>query len=124
MPIVTIQHQGETTRTEVAEGTRLVLAVEGAGVDIGHRCGGWANCTTCRVEFEAGEPDRMTEAEAERLEAKGLSGVRLACQIPVDRDMTVRPLMFVSEQGWSDPGPPPEEQITPEPVWGKKPEDV
>ena len=26
-------------------------------------CGGNARCTTCRVEFVAGEPDRMTEAE-------------------------------------------------------------
>ncbi len=124
MPTVTIQHDGETTRTEVPAGTRLVLAVEGAGVDIGHRCGGYARCTTCRVELVAGEPEAMTEAEAERLAAKELTGVRLSCQIPVDRDMTVRPLLLVSEQGWSDPGPEPEEEITPEPVWGKKPPGV
>lgn len=119
MPIVTIKHAGEK-RTEVPAGTRLVLAIEGAGVDIGHRCGGFAKCTTCRVEFEAGEPDTMTEAEVERLAQRELTGVRLSCQIRVEHDMTVRPLMLQSEQGWSDPGPPPEPVITPDPVWVDK----
>lgn len=123
MPIVTIEYQGET-RTEVPEGTRLVHAVEGAGVDIGHRCGGYAKCTTCRVEFLEGEPETMTEAEAERLTRlemdSGATGVRLSCQIPVEGDMTVRPVMLQSEQGWPDPGPPPEEEITPEPLWTTK----
>ncbi len=123
MPIVTIQHDGEI-RAEVPAGTRLVHAIEGAGVDIGHRCGGFAHCTTCRVEFVAGEPEMMTEAEGVRLEERGLHGVRLSCQIAVDRDMTVRPVMLVSEQGWSDPGPEPAPEITPEPVWGKKPGGV
>ena len=124
MPIVTIKHKGDQ-RTEVPEGTRLVHAIEGAGVDIGHRCGGYAKCTTCRVEFLAGEPETMTEAEAERLtrlvgsEPIGES-VRLSCQVSVDRDMTVRPVMLVAEQPWDDPGPDPERTITPEPVWTNK----
>jgi ferredoxin len=120
---VTIEYQGEK-RTEVPEGTRLVHAVEGAGVDIGHRCGGYAKCTTCRVELLEGEPEKMTEAEAERLtrleQETGTTGVRLSCQVPVEGDMRVRPVMLQSEQGWSDPGPPPEERITPEPVWTTK----
>ena len=119
MPTVTIEHQGEKT-IEVAEGTRLVLAIESAGVDIGHRCGGYAKCTTCRVEFEAGEPATMTEAEAAKLEERELTGVRLSCQIEVDGDMTVRPVMTVENQGWSDPGPEPEQTVTPEPVWTTK----
>ena len=123
MPIVTIEYQGER-RTEVPEGTRLVHAIEGAGVDIGHRCGGYAKCTTCRVELLEGEPDKMTEAEAERLtrleQEQGTTGVRLSCQVPVEGDMRVRPVMLQSEQGWPDPGPPPEPEITPEPVWTTK----
>ncbi|HSL82758.1 MAG TPA: 2Fe-2S iron-sulfur cluster-binding protein [Thermoanaerobaculia bacterium] len=123
MPIVTIEYQGER-RTEVPEGTRLVHAIEGAGVDIGHRCGGYAKCTTCRVELLEGEPDKMTEAEAERLtrleQEQGTTGVRLSCQVPVEGDMRVRPVMLQSEQGWPDPRPPPEPEITPEPVWTTK----
>ena len=65
---------------EVPDDRRLVLAIEkDAGVDILHACGGNARCTTCRVEFVDGEPDRMTTAEKTSLEARGLSGVRLSC---------------------------------------------
>ncbi len=40
---------------EVAEGKRLVLAIEqDAKVDVLHACGGNARCTTCRVEFVDG----------------------------------------------------------------------
>lgn len=107
---------------EVPEGTRLVHAILQAGVDIGHRCGGYAGCTTCRVEFENGEPERMTQAERSKLgDIDMLGKVRLSCQIPVDRDMRVKPLMRVSEEGWSDGGPEPEEQITPEPEWVEAP---
>ena len=103
---------------EVEAGKRLVLAIEDCGVDIGHRCGGFARCTTCRVRFADGEPDRMTRAEYEKLKDRGLLGnVRLSCQIVVDRDMTLASLMHVSEMGWSDPGPPPEPTVTPEPEW-------
>jgi ferredoxin len=103
---------------EVPAGTRLVNAILAAGVDIGHRCGGYAACTTCRVAFHEGEPRRMTLAEREKLaDVKLLGQVRLSCQVPVEDDMRVRPLMLVSEQEWSDGGPPPEEQITPEPEW-------
>ena len=42
---------------DVADGKRLVLAIEqDAKVDVLHACGGNARCTTCRVEFIAGEP--------------------------------------------------------------------
>ena len=117
MPQVTVEYKGEH-RVEVAAGTRLVHAVKQAGVDIGHRCGGHAKCTTCRVELLDGEPERRTEAEVERLEAKGLSGVRLACQIPVEGDMTVRPLMVLQDQeAWDDAGPEPAAEIEPPPVW-------
>jgi len=84
MPKLTIN--GKTH--EVENGKRLVLAIEGQGVRIGHRCGGNARCTTCRVKFESGEPQAMTKAEKERLEAAGLSGeVRLSCQIKKTLDI-------------------------------------
>jgi ferredoxin len=97
---------------------RLVRALERNGVDILHRCGGYARCTTCRVQFYAGEPDKMTEAEYNKLAEKGLlNTVRLSCQILCDHDMTVEPLNTMSNTDVSDPGPEPEATITPEPVW-------
>ncbi|PSQ84565.1 MAG: (2Fe-2S)-binding protein [Bacteroidetes bacterium QH_2_63_10] len=103
---------------EVEEGTRLVRAIEDAGIDIGHRCGGQSSCTTCRVRFEEGEPNVMTEAEHGKLgDIDQLGDMRLSCQIVVDRDMTVEPLMTVEEQGWDDAGPEPAITVEPEPEW-------
>ena len=103
---------------EVEEGTRLVRALEDCGADVGHRCGGKAQCTTCRVQFEKGEPGVMTEAEHEKLTDIGQYGeMRLSCQIVVDRDMSVRPLMTIEDQGWDDAGPEPSIMVAPEPEW-------
>ena len=115
MPKLTIEGEGTF---DVEDGTRLVRAIEQSGVEIGHRCGGHASCTTCRVEFSDGEPGVMTEAEHDKLDALGKIGdFRLACQIVVDRDMTVTPLMWASKDGWDDNGPEPAVEVEPEPNW-------
>ncbi len=102
---------------------RLVLALEDAGVDILHRCGGNARCTTCRVRFIEGEPHTMTEAELERLTARGLLGeARLSCQILCDHDMRVEPVQTLSSSDFDDPGPRPADHITPDPVWIARPD--
>jgi len=60
----------------------------------------------------------MTEAEHEKLDAiNQLDNMRLSCQIVVDRDMTVRPLMWASKEGWDDNGPEPAIEVEPEPEW-------
>lgn len=98
--------------------TRLVRAIEENGVDILHRCGGFARCTTCRVEFLAGEPEQMTVAERAKLEERGLLGaVRLSCQILCDHDMRVRIVNRLSTSGLPDPGPAPAAEITPPAEW-------
>jgi ferredoxin len=107
---------------EVPEGKRLVLALEDeARIDQLHACGGNARCTTCRVEFVAGEPERMTVAEKTVLAARGLTGVRLSCQIPCDHDMTVRAISRLAGSGRPDPGRRPADEIEPQPVeWTTK----
>lgn len=103
---------------DVEANKRLVLAIEqDAKVDVLHACGGNARCTTCRVEFIHGEPERMTAAEQQVLQAKGVTGVRLSCQITCDHDMTVRAISRLTGSGRPDPGPPPEPTITPTPEW-------
>ena len=115
MPILTVEGYGSVS---VTEGKRLVLAIEqDAGVDILHACGGNARCTTCRIEFIEGEPARHTVAERERLACKGLSGVRLSCQIVCDHDMTVRAISRLEGSGRPDPGSTPEPTIMPPPEW-------
>lgn len=88
----------------VEERTKLVKAIENNGVDISHRCGGNARCTTCRVKFSSAEPAMGTE-EHECLEEDGVLGeFRLSCQIRVDQDMSVEVLMPVSKADWDNPG--------------------
>ena len=103
---------------EVAEDTRLVLALEDNGVDILHLCGGNAKCTTCRVEITEGEPSRITAAERDKLQADGLTGeVRLSCQVLCEGNMTVKPLMRVSTTDHDSAGGRPEDGMTPDPEW-------
>ena len=78
------------------------------------------HCTTCRVEFVEGEPAQMTVAEREVLAARGLSGVRLSCQIVCDHDITVRIISRLAGSGRKDAGHPPAADITPPPVWVDK----
>ena len=103
---------------EVESGKRLVLAIEeDAHVDVLHACGGNARCTTCRVEFIDGEPDQTTAAEKHVLNARGVTGVRLSCQIICDHDMTVRAISRFEGSGRPDPGPTPMPTIQPPPEW-------
>jgi len=103
---------------DVPESKRLVLALEqDAGVDVLHACGGNARCTTCRVEFIDGEPSKMTAAEKAVLEARGLAGMRLSCQLLCDQDMTVRAISRLEGSGRRDAGGPPAEELTPTPEW-------
>src|SRR5436309_12627832 len=114
MPKLTVEGVVEF---EVPAGKRLVLALEDeAKIDQLHACGGNARCTTCRVEFVSGEPDQMTAAEKSVLAARGLSGVRLSCQIACDHDMGVRAISRLAGSGRTDAGKRPLDEIQPQPV--------
>ena len=118
MPKLTVDGAGTF---DVPQGKRMVLALEqDAGIDQLHACGGRARCTTCRVEFIDGEPETMTVAEKTRLAEKGLTGVRLSCQILCDHDMSVRAISRLEGSGRPDPGPTPQPDIEPPPEWTTK----
>jgi ferredoxin len=106
---------------EVPMGKRLVLAlIDEAKIDQMHSCGGNSRCTTCRVSFIAGEPDKVTQAEREILSARGLGaemGLRLSCQIICDHDMDLIAASRLSTSGKADAGKRPADDIQPPPVW-------
>ena len=97
-----------TQTIETPEGKKLVLVLEDAGIDILHRCGGNARCTTCRVEIVEGDPEPMGELERNRLamEAELADNVRLSCQIHPSSDLKVHVINQVSVRGM-DAGPRP-----------------
>lgn len=93
---------------EAEEGQSLARAIERGGVDISHRCGGQAKCTTCRVVFATPEPPQ-NETERASLEEDGVLGqFRLSCQIPVETlpegDVRLSGLRLASVEEWT-PGP-------------------
>jgi ferredoxin len=98
----TVTVEGEKS-FEVETGKKLVLAIEDAGIDILHRCGGNARCTTCRVQIIHGDPGPMQDLERERLALEAALGpdIRLSCQIRVEADLTVNVLMRAGATGLS-----------------------
>lgn len=105
MPRIEAETATETQAFDAEQGRKLVLAIEDAGIDILHRCGGNAKCTTCRVEVLAGDPGEIKDAERNRLAMEvGLAeNVRLSCQVRVIDDLKVRVINQASVRG-IDPG--------------------
>lgn len=106
---------------EVPQNKRLVNAlIDDVKIDQLHACGGFARCTTCRVQFVSGEPEKMTQAEKDVLTTRGLinqPGLRLSCQLLCDHEMTIRAISRLAGSGRADAGKRPEDVITPPPVW-------
>lgn len=115
--MATITAHGETFTTqtfETEDGMRLTRAIEGQGIDILHRCGGNARCTTCRVTFNGGEPEVMNAREKAKLEDGGnLGKFRLSCQILCAGEMDVNVLQTLTSSGLDDAGPELDEEIPP-----------
>ncbi|MBC8102605.1 MAG: (2Fe-2S)-binding protein [Cytophagales bacterium] len=106
MPQITVENE---KTFDAPEGKKLVLALEDAGIDILHRCGGIARCTTCRVEIVSGDVPPISAEEIEALEDPDLiEKYRLSCQLRVASDLTVRVWGRASAQG-IEPGGRPED---------------
>jgi ferredoxin len=108
MPTILAETATGTQTIEAPEGKKLVLSLEDGGIDILHRCGGNARCTTCRVEVLEGDPGEMGELERNRLamETELADHIRLSCQIRVKDDLKVRVVNQASVRGM-DAGPRP-----------------
>lgn len=107
---ITAETAEGTTAFEAEKGRKLVLCIEDNGIDILHRCGGNAKCTTCRVEVLAGDPGEIGEAEKAILASKTDLGdhTRLSCQVRLMDDLHVKVINQASVKG-IDPGTRPEE---------------
>ena len=110
MPRITAETAEGQVAFEAEEGRKLVLAIEDSGVDILHRCGGNARCTTCRVEVIAGDPGEIGEPEKLILATKTDLGdhTRLSCQVRIIDDLHVKVINQASVKG-IDPGTRPED---------------
>ena len=114
MHIIMAETANGKVSVETEDDRKLVLALEDGGIDILHRCGGNARCTTCRVEILSGDPGPILDAEKAVLATKTDLGdhTRLSCQIRVMDDLHVRVINQASVAGM-DAGPRPVEEPTP-----------
>ena len=110
MQIITAETADGKVSIEAEDGRKLVLAIEDSGIDILHRCGGNARCTTCRVEILGGDPGPIDEPERAILATKTDLGdhTRLSCQVRIMDNLHVRVINQSSVTGL-DPGPRPED---------------
>jgi ferredoxin len=114
MPRITAETAAGPIAFEAIEGKKLVLNLEDNGIDILHRCGGNARCTTCRVVVVSGDPGEIRDAEREILATKTdlNDHTRLSCQIRVHDDLHIKVINQASVAG-IDAGPRPLEETTP-----------
>jgi ferredoxin len=121
MPNLKIDLNDVTSAVEVPMGKRLINAIEDEGkVDQLHACGGNAKCTTCRVQFVAGKPATITQAEKDLLVARGLNtepDIRLSCQLLIEHDMEVKIISRLTGSGRVDAGKRCADDINPPPAW-------
>jgi ferredoxin len=110
MPKITAEAAQGIVAFEVEAGRKLVLCLEDNGVDILHRCGGNAKCTTCRVEIIAGDPGEIGEPERAVLATKTdlNDHTRLSCQMRVIDDLHVKVVRQASVEGIDAGGRPTE----------------
>lgn len=105
---ITAETAEGTVAFEAEEGKKLVLCLEDQGIDILHRCGGNARCTTCRVEIIYGDPGEIGEPEKAVLATKTdlNDHTRLSCQVRLTDDLHVKVVNQASVKG-IDAGPRP-----------------
>ena len=110
MPKITADTANGMLAFEAEEGRKLVLALEDNGVDILHRCGGNARCTTCRVEVISGDPGEIGDPEKAILATKTdlNDHTRLSCQMRVIDDLHVKVVRQASVEGIDAGGRPTE----------------
>ncbi len=98
---ITAETANGTLAFEAEKGRKLVLCLEDNGVDILHRCGGNARCTTCRVEVLSGDPGEIGEPERDILATKTdlNDHTRLSCQVRLMDDLHVKVINQASVKG-------------------------
>ncbi|WP_028578757.1 NADH:ubiquinone reductase (Na(+)-transporting) subunit F [Desulfogranum japonicum] len=97
---ITITVNGEK-ELEVQPGGKLLSTLAEQGIFLSSACGGGGSCGQCRCMVEDGGGQILpTELNAiSRAEAK--KGMRLSCQVPVKRDLTIKvPTEMLETRKW------------------------
>jgi ferredoxin len=96
-----IKFTDRDVEVEAEDGQSILQALLNSGVDWMHACGGFCNCTTCRVKIEEGMEDLSEQQQDEKNTLRRFQGeevldgpFRLSCQTEVHGDIKI------SEPDW------------------------
>jgi ferredoxin len=96
-----IKFTDRDVEVEAEDGQSILQALLNSGVDWMHACGGFCNCTTCRVKIEEGMEDLSEQQQDEKNTLRRFQGeevldgpFRLSCQAEVHGDIKI------SEPDW------------------------
>ena len=92
MSKLTVQNLGDAT-INVGAAQTVLNALQAAGIDWMHACGGKGRCTSCRMLVKSGldQISPLTAAEQKYREAGRLKpNERLTCQCTLQGDVTAR----------------------------------
>lgn len=97
----TIEIVDRDEKVEAEDGQDVLNALLEGGVEWLHACGGFCNCTTCRIRIEEGEENVSEMQEDEKNTLRRFQGddvlegpFRLSCQVDVYGDIKI------SEPDW------------------------
>lgn len=91
---IEVVDRGETVEAE--DGQDVLNALLEGGVEWMHACGGFCNCTTCRIKIEEGSENISDMQEDEKNTLRRFQGeevlegdFRLSCQVKVYGDIKI-----------------------------------
>jgi uncharacterized 2Fe-2S/4Fe-4S cluster protein (DUF4445 family) len=88
--VFTINFQPIGKRVAVENGWSILIAAQGAGIDIATICGGIGACDSCKIRLINGSLNEPTlEEQALFTQAELYAGYRLACQSYPQSDLTI-----------------------------------
>lgn len=97
----TIEIVDRDEKVECEDGQDVLNALLEGGVEWMHACGGFCNCTTCRIKIEEGKENISDMDEDEKNTLRRFKGeevlegpFRLSCQVEVHGDIKI------SEPDW------------------------
>lgn len=91
-----IEFTDRDEEVEAEDGQSVLQALLNAGVDWMHACGGFCNCTTCRIKVEEGMENLSDQKQDEKNTLRRFKGeevlegpFRLSCQAEVHGDIKI-----------------------------------
>ena len=130
MPYLIVKSESEKRRIPYTIGQSIRQTLDMANIRVRSGCRGTGACGLCLVKVEAGDAGELSENERLHLDDDAVEdGIRLACQMFPDSDLTIRIMAPAPKSNWRplETGVMPDSHVLPprrHPRFERLPEDV